>query len=160
MTPDPLGATLTPAVPLRAVLTGGPRFGAALNIGLNPSGAGTVTSVGLTMPAEFLVAGSPVTAAGTFAVTTASQAANLVYASPSGAAGVPTFRALTAADIPAGVGAVASVFGRTGAIVATAGDYTAAKVTNAVDTTQTYANPTWILSLAWAKITGVPALVN
>lgn len=60
-------------------------------------------------------------------------------------------------NVPANVGAVASVFGRTGAVVAAIGDYTAAQVTNAVDATQSYANPAWITSLAWSKITGAPA---
>lgn len=58
-----------------------------------------------------------------------------------------------------GGGAVSSVFTRTGAVVAASGDYTAAQVTNAVDQTQTYANPTWVTSLAWGKITGVPTNV-
>jgi hypothetical protein len=55
---------------------------------------------------------------------------------------------------------VTSVFARSGAVVAATGDYTAAQVNNAVDTTQTYANPAWITSLAWSKITGAPAIVN
>jgi len=59
-----------------------------------------------------------------------------------------------------GAGAVASVFGRTGAVVATTGDYTAAQVTNAVDQTQTYANPAWITSLAYSKITGAPTPIS
>jgi hypothetical protein len=54
---------------------------------------------------------------------------------------------------------VTSVFTRTGAVVATAGDYTAALVTNAVDSSSSYNNPTWITSLAWSKITGAPALL-
>ena len=54
-------------------------------------------------------------------------------------------------------GAVASVFGRTGVVVAVAGDYTAALVTNAVSTLGSYADPGWITSLAYAKITGAPA---
>ena len=58
-----------------------------------------------------------------------------------------------------GGGSVASVFTRTGAVVAQAGDYTAAQVTNAVSTLGSYADPAWITALAWAKITGVPALV-
>jgi len=62
---------------------------------------GTVTSVGLTVPSFLSVAGSPVTTAGTLAVTLATQTANLVFAGPSsGAAATPTFRALVAADIP------------------------------------------------------------
>lgn len=64
------------------------------------SGGGTVTSVGLTAPAEIAVAGSPITAAGTLALTWASAAANRVLASPDGSAGTPAFRALLAADIP------------------------------------------------------------
>jgi hypothetical protein len=54
---------------------------------------------------------------------------------------------------------VTSVFTRTGAIVAVAGDYTAALVTNAVDSSSTYNDPVWITSLAWSKITGAPALL-
>jgi hypothetical protein len=51
---------------------------------------------------------------------------------------------------------VSSVFGRTGAVVATSGDYTAAMVTNAVDATKSYVNPPWIASLPWSTITGAP----
>lgn len=47
---------------------------------------------------------------------------------------------------------VTSVFTRTGAVVATTGDYTAAQVTNAVDQTASYANPSWITSLAASKV--------
>jgi hypothetical protein len=169
-------------------------------------GSGTVTSVALTAPAIFSVAGSPVTTSGTLALTLATQSANTVWAGPAtGAAAAPTFRALVAADIPAlpylsnttvlagsigpvthqwvntynastgafttsqpqfsdiagslslsvlssggastgqvltyngtawapaagGGGAVSSVFGRTGAVVATSGDYTVDQVTGA-----------------------------
>jgi hypothetical protein len=62
---------------------------------------GTVTSVGLSLPTEFTVSDSPVTASGTLTATKASQAANQVYAAPNGSAGMPVFRALVAADIPA-----------------------------------------------------------
>lgn len=65
------------------------------------SGTGSVTSVALTMPAIFSVAGSPITTSGTFAVTLATQTANTVFAGPSsGGAAAPSFRALVAADIP------------------------------------------------------------
>lgn len=65
------------------------------------SGGGSVTSVGLSMPSDFTVAGSPVTSSGTLAVTAASQSANTVKAGPtSGAAAAPTFRALVSADLP------------------------------------------------------------
>jgi hypothetical protein len=73
-------------------------------------GGGTVTSVGLTMPPEFTVGGSPVAVAGTLAVTKATQNANKVYAGPaSGGDAAPTFRALVAGDLPAGGGTVTSV---------------------------------------------------
>ncbi len=52
---------------------------------------------------------------------------------------------------------VTTVFGRAGAIVsAQTGDYTAAQVTNAVDQTQSYANPAWLTALGWGKLTGTP----
>ena len=56
-------------------------------------------------------------------------------------------------------GSVSSVFTRSGAVVAVAGDYTAAQVTNAVSVLGTYPDPAWITALAFAKITGVPAFV-
>lgn len=73
-------------------------------------GSGTVTSVGQTVPAEFSVAGSPVTTAGTLAITKATQTANTVWAGPTGG-GVaqPAFRVLVMADMPAGTGTVTSV---------------------------------------------------
>ena len=61
---------------------------------------GTVTSVGLSLPAMFTVTNSPVTASGTLTATLASQSANTVLAAPSGSAGAPTFRTLVSADIP------------------------------------------------------------
>lgn len=66
------------------------------------AGAGTVTSVAATVPAEFLLAGSPVTTSGTLAITKNTQIANTVWAGPTtGGATVPTFRGLVLADIPA-----------------------------------------------------------
>lgn len=62
---------------------------------------GTVTSVGVTMPAEFTVTGSPVTTSGTIAVTEAPQAQNSAYAGPaSGGSGAPGFRPLVIEDLP------------------------------------------------------------
>ncbi len=63
-------------------------------------GSGTVTSVAMTVPAIFSVAGSPVTTTGTLAVSLATQVQNLVWASPNGSTGAPTFRALVNADLP------------------------------------------------------------
>ena len=64
------------------------------------SGAGTVTSVGLTLPAWLAVSGSPVTTAGAFTVTGTSEPPNYVLASPNGSAGAVSPRALVAADLP------------------------------------------------------------
>lgn len=73
-------------------------------------GSGTVTSVGLSMPGIFAVAGSPVTTAGTLSVTLNTETANRVWAGPaSGSAATPAFRALVTADLPAGIGTVSSV---------------------------------------------------
>lgn len=62
---------------------------------------GTVTSVGMTVPSFMTVTGSPVTGAGTLAVTMNSQAQNLIMASPDGASGTPTPRAMVGNDLPA-----------------------------------------------------------
>ena len=73
-----------------------------------PASSGSVTSVALTLavPAIFTgaVTGSPITSNGTLALTLglATESANAVWAGPSsGGAGLPTFRALVVADIPA-----------------------------------------------------------
>ncbi len=63
-------------------------------------GSGTVTSVGLSLPAIFTVSNSPVTTTGTLTATLASQSANQVFVAPNGSSGAPTFRSLVAADIP------------------------------------------------------------
>jgi hypothetical protein len=74
---------------------------AAIALGDLPAGTGTVTSVALTVPSFLSVSGSPITTAGTFAVTLATEAANTIFAGPaSGAAATPTFRAMVVADIP------------------------------------------------------------
>ena len=65
------------------------------------SGTGTVTSVGLSLPAIITVSGSPVTNTGTLTGTLATQTANYVWAGPTtGAAATPAFRALVGADLP------------------------------------------------------------
>jgi hypothetical protein len=55
--------------------------------------------------------------------------------------------------ISGGSGAVSSVFGRTGAVVAVSGDYTAAQVTNALSSTQTYASPAWLTAVTFGGTT-------
>lgn len=61
---------------------------------------GTVTSVGLSLPNIFTV-GQAVTTSGNITATLASQTGGLVFASPTGTSGAPTFRALVASDLPA-----------------------------------------------------------
>lgn len=71
----------------------------ALQVG---SGAGTVTSVAMTVPTQFAVSGSPVTTSGTLAVSWNNQSANTILAGPgSGAAAAPTFRTMVPADVAA-----------------------------------------------------------
>ena len=67
---------------------------------ISTSGSGTVTSVAMTVPSDETVAGSPITTSGTLAVTRNSETANYFLASPNGAAGVPAYRAIIAADVP------------------------------------------------------------
>jgi hypothetical protein len=56
--------------------------------------------VGLSAPAEFIT-GPPVTTSGTLTLAKATEPANQVWAGPaSGAASLPSFRALVAADVP------------------------------------------------------------
>lgn len=73
----------------------------------NPSagGGGTVTSVALSAPSVFSVGGSPVTGAGTLALTFATgQAANQFLATPNGANGAVGLRSLAYGDLSALVG--------------------------------------------------------
>jgi hypothetical protein len=81
-----------------------------------------------------------------------------------------------------GGGTVTSVFGRTGVVTATIGDYTFAKIGSTpvslagygiadaytkaqidagyASLTGSYSNPAWITALAWGKITGAPAFIT
>jgi len=73
---------------------------AAVSALLALSGGGTVTSIGLTHTAGiFSITGSPITGAGNIEIEFASKAANQVLASPDGASGAPTIRAIKARDI-------------------------------------------------------------
>ena len=62
---------------------------------------GTVTSISLAVPGDFVVFGSPVTNAGTITLSHANRTPNTVQAGPaSGGSGQPAYRALVAADMP------------------------------------------------------------
>jgi hypothetical protein len=66
--------------------------------------AGTVTSVGLTVPSFLTVTGSPVTGSGTLAVTATSESANTFLAAPNGSSGAMTPRTIVTADLTGQVG--------------------------------------------------------
>lgn len=70
--------------------------------GSGTPGLGTVTSVGLALPASIMsVSGSPVTSAGTLTGSLTNQSANLFWGGPtSGSPAQPTFRSLVASDLP------------------------------------------------------------
>jgi hypothetical protein len=97
-----------------------------------------VTSVGLAdSTGLFNITGSPVTGSGTLTIASLqSQTQNLVFASPNGSSGIPTFRALVAADLPSGLATVTSVglvdstglFNITGSPVTTSGSLTIASL--------------------------------
>lgn len=92
--------TATPAAATTKVLS----VNATGDVIVTNNSSGTVTSVGLSLPGIFTVSGSPVTTTGTLTGALATQTPNFVFAGPaSGAtAAAPTFRALVAADLPAG----------------------------------------------------------
>ena len=73
---------------------------AAVRNAIAAGGYGTVSSVGLGLPIEFNVTGSPVTVSGTLTGSWTSQAQHYFFAAPSGAAGTPSFRAIAVSDIP------------------------------------------------------------
>jgi len=67
-----------------------------------PTGSGSVTSVGLSLPTQFNITTSTVVTTGVLTAAWNTQTANYVLAGPiSGNAAAPTFRTLVATDIPA-----------------------------------------------------------
>ena len=64
------------------------------------SGSSGISEISLYMPSIFNVSGSPMTSDGSFTVTLNNQLGNLVFASPVGSSGTPTFRSLVSGDIP------------------------------------------------------------
>tara|TARA_R110000851_G_scaffold3319_3_gene13494 strand:+ start:8906 stop:11572 length:2667 start_codon:yes stop_codon:yes gene_type:complete len=84
------------------------------------SGAGTVTSVGLTMPAAFTVSNSPITTAGTLAVTGAGSTAQYIR----GDGTLATFPAIPQGDITSVLGGAGiTVTNSTGPSPSVAVDY-------------------------------------
>ena len=107
------GSTLSSPWPISLGGTGTATPGLVAGSGISISGAwpnntisatasgGSVTSVAATVPAYMTLAGSPITTTGTLAFGFGSETANLFFASPSGSSGVPSWRALVGADVPA-----------------------------------------------------------
>jgi hypothetical protein len=83
---------------------GGVKVGSGLSVDaagvISAATSGTVSSVGLSLPAEMTVSNSPITSTGTLTAAWASQTVNKFFAAPSSGSGIPTFRAIVAADIP------------------------------------------------------------
>ena len=74
------------------------------NLSWSSGSAGSVSSVGLALPSIFNVTVPTVTSSGTLTATLANENANLIFAGPAtGGANAPSFRALTANDLPAGI---------------------------------------------------------
>lgn len=110
------------------------------------TGGGSVSSVGLTMPAIFSVSGSPITTSGTLGVTYVTQSANTVFAGPtSGGVSAPAFRSLVTADFPAS-GAAAATYGSATQSAVVAVDATG-RITSASNST---------ITPAFSSITGTP----
>lgn len=111
------------------------------DIGLG-GGGGSVTSVGLTLPSWLTVTGSPLTSAGTLAVTaTTGQTANQFLGSPNGSSGAVSLRALVAADLPAHPSAFTTT--------AKSANYTATTTDNYIGYTST--SSAWTVSLPQAS---------
>ena len=64
------------------------------------TGLGTVTSVGMTVPAIFSLSTPTITSSGTFGLTLANQTSRHAFLAPNGG-GIPAFRALDSDDLPA-----------------------------------------------------------
>jgi hypothetical protein len=126
---------------------------------------GTVTSVAATAGTGISVSGSPITGSGTLTITNTAPDQTVAITAGTGITVSGTYPSFTVAN--AGVTSLtgttneidvsASTGGVTLSLPATiSADITgnAATVTNGVVTTGSYADPTWITSLAGSKITG------
>jgi hypothetical protein len=71
--------------------------------------AGSVTSVGVSVPAPLSVSPATITSSGSFAITwTGGQSANQVLATPNGSSGAVALRALVGNDIPVDASTIVS----------------------------------------------------
>ncbi len=126
-----------------------------------PAGTGTVTSAGLTMPAQFSVAGSPVTTAGTLAVTWNTETAHTVLAGPTTGTAAPTFRALASADLPLGTTSAPGALQPDGtSITVTGGVISAVTGGSGTVTSVGLALPASILTVSGSPVTGAGTLTG
>lgn len=101
------------------------------------TGSTGFASVGISVPSFLAASNTPLTSAGIIAITLNNESANAVFVGPvSGSATTPTFRALTLADIPAGITLVAD------------SNYQIQSTDNIVNLTTVTATRTWTLPLA------------
>jgi len=78
------------------------RSGNEITVNASDQYTGTVTSIDMTVPAaELDVSGVPITGSGTIALSWDNQLRNLIFASPTGGTGQPSFRALNYLDFNA-----------------------------------------------------------
>lgn len=124
----------------------------------SPAGAGTVTSVAMTAPSVFTVGGSPVTGAGTLAVTFATgQTANSFLATPSGTTGTVGLRALVSADLPS------TISSNTTGNAATAAASNASPTQCSGGQYATGVTTAWAANcaqVAYSQLSGVPGAAN
>ena len=126
---------------------------------------GTVTSVAATAGTGISVSGSPITGSGTLTITNTAPDQTVAITAGTGISVSGTYPSFTVANSGVtaltGTASQVTVSASTGSVtlslpstinVNTSGN--AATVTNGVVTTGSYADPTWITSLAGSKITG------
>lgn len=135
--------------------------------GSGAAGSGTVTSVGLEMPAMFTVTGSPVTESGTITVALAMQPQKTFLAGPaSGPDAAPAFRTLAASDLPSHTHAAGDLTsgiisslrmpGLTGDVLSSSGSV-ACTVTRLQGRSVSNATPSSGQVLKWSGSTWAPA---
>lgn len=127
----------------------------AAQVDLQINGAGT-TSINLPTYGPIEIPLSEITVEGVAPVSVSALKSALEAVFPNGGSG----------------GAVSSVFGRTGAVTAEAGDYIFSQIgstpttlsgygiTDGVSTGGSYSNPSWITGLAWSKISSTPTTLS
>jgi hypothetical protein len=126
---------------------------------------GTVTSVAATAGTGISVSGSPITGSGTLTITNTAPDQTVAITAGTGISVSGTYPSFTVANSGVtaltGTASQVTVSASTGSVtlslpstinVNTSGN--AATVTNGVYTTGSYADPTWITSLAGSKISG------